>query len=452
MSEAYFIDDFARADNADVANGWTFNGDLQIINQTVRQNGASAVDQVKLVRNVSSAGSEIGAEYAVQVIAACDDDTVARAVNLFLRADTAGSDGYLVRMTWETDVLTLRVAKLVGGADTVLGTVVATTYANLSSASFDSVFQSLTARIYDEDESVKIEVKLNDEADPVLSVTDNSYPQFRAKGQFGVIIDDNDVGVAGHIFINSIAIQAISEVQGAYSLQPRYWTFGRILKQAIAESTRDSNSHIDDETFKMWVNAAMQEMYEYAHRPRWGESIFTFKTKAGTQDYELPNNVIYYDDVLHDTAQAGAINVVPPATFRRNVTTTSSGTPYEAYEVGVGPNGGVLLRLYPNPSEARTYTIRVSGTPRYLENDDDTPDVPQSLCQWISWGVVVRYSGRDSDRTHIRHAGQMWSQGLKMARRQSNRSTAAAKHHIGIGLNRGNNDYARSRYGGFGGV
>ena len=450
MSEAYFDDDFSRADNTDIANGWSTNGggDPQIINQAVRQGTTASVAQVAVFRTATSAASEIGSDYIVQAVVACDDDTTARAANIAMRADFANNDGYLVRLTWETDVMTLRAIKLVGGADTILGTIVVTDYANTASSSFDDQFQNLRVQIYDEDESVKIEVKLNDEADPVLSATDNSYPQFRAPGSFGVIFDDNDAGVAGHVFLNSIAIQAIQAVQGDYSVQPRHWTFGRIVDHAKALSTRDSNSHIDTSEFKIMVNAAMQEMYEYANRPRWSEDIITFKTKIGVTDYELPADVVYYDDVLHDTVQQNTIDIVDSAKFRRNVTTDSSGTPYECYETGVGVNGGPVLKMYPSPSEARSYTLKVSKSPRYLEDDDEIPDVPQNLCHWLCWGAIFLYSSRDSDRTHIRMAGQRWGQGLKAARSQSRRLGSSAKFQITHGLGRRNhNDYELSRYG-----
>lgn len=448
MSEAYFEEDFARDDNTEIGNGWTTNGggNPQIINQAVRQGSSGAASQVAVFRTVASAASEIGNEYAIQAVLACDDDTAARAANIVMRGDIGNNDGYLVRLTWETDTLLLRIVKLVSNVSTVLGTISVVDYANLSSDSFDSVFQNLRVQIYDEDESVKIEAKFNDEADPVLSVTDNSYPQFHAAGQFGVIFDDNDT--EGHVTLSSIAIQAVQAVQGDNSVQPRQWTFGRIVDHAVALSTRDSNSKINREEFKTMVNASIQEMYEHCKRPRWAEDIITFKVKTGVQDYELPADVVHYDDVLHDTVQQNTIDIVPAAKFRRNVTTTSSGTPYEAYERGVGINGGPVLRMHPNPSEARTYTLKVSKSPRYLEDDQEIPDVPQNLCHWLSWGAIFLYSSRDSDRTHIRMAGQRWGQGLKAARIQTRMAAASGKFTITTGLGRRNrNDYEQSRYG-----
>jgi len=452
MTNAFFEDGFDRADNTDIANGWSFNdssGDLQIINQTARQNTASVATET-LYRTVASAASEIGAEYAVQAIVASSGSGV-RAGRILLRYNITDDDGYAVKIGWDdssTDALTLTIFKVIAGSDTSLATLDVTSFMNTGTSSYDNVFQSLTARIYDEDESVKIEVKLNDESDPVLSANDKGYPQFRDKGSFGFRFEDNAAAVAGHIFLGQIAIEAIQEVQGDYSIRPKYWTFSRIYKQAVTEATRDSHSNIDTTTFKVWVNASIQEMYEHCNRPRWSDDIITFKSKLGIEDYELPDDVVYYDSVIHDTLNQNTIDVVAADPFRQGTTTTSSGTPYEAYEVGTGVHGGPILRLYPKPNAAKTYTIRVSKSPRYLEDDDQIPDVPQNLCQWLSWGAVMRYSLRDSDRTHLRASRDMWVRGLDMARRQSKRLGSSKRSRITVDLSRHNfNDYEQSRYG-----
>lgn len=451
-TEAFFEDEFDRADNTDVANGWTFDGELQIINETVTQGtGASVIASAKLIRTATSAGSEIGADYVVQAILSVDADTTDPAGTVMLRWNSDTNDGYGCRLLWEDDAgtekLTLQIRKSVAGTPSTLTSLDVTSFANTSSDSYDDVFQNLRVAIRDEDEAVIIEAKLNDEAEPLLTYEDRVYPQFRSGGSFGLIYED-EVGVAGHVFLKSIAIQSIQETQGDYSVQPVYWTFGRIVTQAIAESTRDSNSHIDDETFKVWVNGAIQEMWEYAHRPSWGDDIIQFKTKANVEDYELPPEVYYYADVLRDTTQQYNVDIVPTSQFRRSNANTTSGTPYEAYEVGKGPNDGIMLRLYPKPSATRTYTLEVSKAPRYLTEDDQIPDVPQNLCHWISWGAVMRYSGRDSDRTHINFAAGTWREGLKAARRQARRASSSSKFIIGSGLKRRTwNDYERSRYG-----
>ena len=452
MTHSFFEDEFVRDDNTDIANGWTGGGDLQIINQAVRQStGGSVTANPSLTRTVASAGDEIGSEYAVQAVLTCDDDASNQSGSILLRYDTSTDDGYAVRMLWSdasgSEALTVQIRKIVAGSSTTLATIDATGFANTASSSYDSVFQNLTAAIRDEDEDVRIEVKLNDEADPILSYVDKSYPQFRASSSFGISFED-EAGVAGHVFLNSIAIQGIQETQGDYSITPAYWTFGRILQQAKTEATRNSNSQIDDEAFKNWINAGMQEMFEKSNRPHWGNDIITVKVKASTQDYELPPEVYYWDDIFYDTVGQYGVDIVDAAQFRRWNTSTSSGTPYEAYPIGTGPNGGTIMRFYPTPSEARTYTIRVAKTPRYLTDDDQIPDVPQNLCHWLSWAAVMRYSGRDSDRTHIRFAGQMWDSGLKEARKQSRRRGSSSKFQIRTGLGRRNrNDFERSRYG-----
>lgn len=436
--KVFFEDSFSRAEGTDLGNNWTGNGGLQIDNHSCRQLGASTATTAVLYADATTLASDMGKDYVVMARLAVDDDANSPEAYIRLRYDNSEDEGYKVGLKWEqsggAELLTLYIKKEIDGVLATLTSSDVTAEANVdANSSYIDQYQTVRARIYSIGSGVVIEARLNNNSEPALSYTDNEIPTFGGSGEVGIEFIDNVSAVDGAISLDYIAIQGFQGDHDAYAVQPTYWTFGRIKAHSRAMALRDSSSAINDEEWGIFVNEAVQELFGYVGQPLWAEEVYTFRLGASQDEVLLPPDALDLDNIVLDTTSGTHLNIVSERSYRAEVGDSTSGTPY-LFRLG-GGEGSLILRPYPTPSQAGTYTVRYYRAPRYMLDDTEIPEIPQHYCSGISWGAVLRYSSRDGVRTLIQQAGRMWSNHLTMVRkRERKRGSRTENFLIGSGL------------------
>lgn len=459
--DAFFEEDWARADATDLGGAWvTTAGDAQIVQETLKQS-TSAAQTARVYGEASTLASDMAAEVAVQGVFACSSDAQDRSLWLLLRWDSTDSIGYKVGLTWaqvsSAETLTLSIVKVdaVGTTlrETTLGSIAVTTRAYKdANDSYIDQFQNVRARIYDDSGEVTIEAKLNDEEEPLLRVTDREWPLFRGVGAFGVEFDEGEASPAdGYLLVDYLAIQSISTNPDPASVQPTYWTFGKLKKVARDLALNDSSSTLNDDRWGDWVNASIQELYDYVGQPLWAETRWSFKLKAGETAVPMPPNAVDVDATVLDVGNSLPIPIIrEDSHLESNPTETTTGLPIY-FRLG-GDARTLVLRPYPLASATRSYVVRYYGSPSHMYDDTEVPPIPDNLCEYICWGAVKRWAYGNGDRTAQARANENWTTGLRMARRlERRRASRTFNHRIGSGFHQGReriySDLVGARYG-----
>ena len=437
----FFEDSFGRDDGADIGGQWAQSGTLQIVDQTLRQSGATATATAYAQIAVATMAADIGSHYEAAIKVACDtDSTTARTATILLRHNgTPGSgDGYGASLVWQqvaaAEVLVLKIRKSVAGVWTDLASATVTSERRLNAASsYDGVFQDLRVKIYDVEGDPVIEASLNERAVPRLTFTDTEYPQFSSGGSSGVFFEDNDAGVNGHIFVSLFAINSIQQEEATVGPAVFLWSFGKIKGQVRTHARRDSSDTLDDSYWSDIVNETLQE-FALQHLPAWWwEEKLTIRLKADQDEFVIPPNIMLFDDYLFDTTNNRPKPVIRARDYEQYPASPSnptSGSVQSFLVVGRGMGGGIAFEPKPAPSSAATFTLRCWRQPAIMTNDDQVPDLPEPLIPGLIWGSVYLYSLRDSDRTHINAAGNQKAAWYRSAARLRNRFHSLAATQV----------------------
>lgn len=404
-NDRFWEDNFARDDSTTVGNNWSTSGAVQIVNQTLRQSGASSTATAYATIPVATAAAGCGSAYEVGATIACDSDSSSRSGTLLLRlnGDIATGDGYGVTLTFASDVLTLKIRKLTSGTWSTLTSVDVSAEANLISSSYDSIIQRLIGRIYDQEGVVLIEALFENEQKPRLSWTDQTYPLWRAAGTTGIYFEDNDNGVNGHIFVDSFALASLSETDDDHLPSVPLYTFGDAKKIVKERCLRDSSSSMSDSTFGDYLNEAIKELCAKVPSAWWWEETYDFQVAASQTEIMLPSKFRLCDDFVYDGTSNRPIPIVRERDYRStrtqyNLTVVGSVLGFRL--AGRSPMGGILLKPYPTPASSANYSITAWRSPRVMTRDEDVPDLPEDLQPGWIWAAVSLYALKDSDRTH----------------------------------------------------
>lgn len=421
----FFQDSFARADSTTVENNWTTTGAVQIVNQMMRQSGASSTATAYATIPVTTAASGMGQNMEVAAAIACDNDSSSRSGTLLLRhtGDTSTGDGYGITLTWASDVLTLKIRKVNGGTWSTLTSVAVTAEATLSSSSFDGVFQRLGGRIYDQDGVVVIEALFEDEEAPRLSYTDSVNPLWKMAGYTGVFFEDNDAGVNGHVFVSEFRIKSIGAFSEDILPEVPLYTFGQLKAKVKERCLRDSSSSMADSVFGDYLNEALKDLAATITCPWWWEDTYQFQVAASQESVAMPSKYSHIDDNAFETGNNRPVPIIRDREYRstsRKIRLNVLGQPLGFRRVGVTPTGGIVLQPYPIPSSAVTYQITAWRRPATMVNDDDIPDLPEELQPGLIWAAVAAYTMLDSDRTHMVMADNRKKEWLAQANRIKN--------------------------------
>lgn len=404
-TERFWEDSFDRDDSTTVGNNWSTSGAVQILNQTLRQSGASSAATAYATIPVATAASACGPAYTVGAAIACDSDTVDRSGTLLLRlnGDTSTGDGYGVTLTWETDVLTLKIRKLTSGTWSTLTSVAVTEEAETVSSSFDGVFQRLTGTIFDRDGHVVIEAGFNDEERPRLTYTDKSYPLWTLAGSTGVYFEDDDSGTNGHVFVKLFRLAGISLESDDLLESPRLYSFGKLRTMVRERCLRDSQTNLNDTYFGDLVNEAMGDLHAKLLTPWWWRETYTFQVTSSTTETDLPAKYKTCDSFAYDTVNKRPRPIIQESDYRK-VASTSLGSVLGQVMgfrlVGRSPRGGIILAPYPAPNASHTFSLVCWRGPQLMVNDADVPDLPDELVPGLVWAAVSKYTMTTSDRTH----------------------------------------------------
>jgi len=155
--------------------------------------------------------------------------------------------------------------------------------------------------------------------------------------------------------------------------------------------------------------------------------MFPFSLDPGDTSIELPPNTAFvFSPVMDDSGQP--LSIIGEDEFiSLGYQADSGGGKASLFRrSGLGPNGGVLLKPWPVPTQAGNYTVRRMRTPAYMVNDNDVPDIPSRWAYALVWGALMSYSMRDSDRTHIRAATSKWEFWLRRIRQEESRRAGRA--------------------------
>lgn len=433
MSDLFFEDKFDRADSTTVGNSWQTTGALQIVDGNLRQSGASSTTNAFALLSPADTSSALGKEMIVGAIVACDDDTSERQFDLILRAsDNSVTDAYWVSLNFDSDVATLKIIKRTGSSNTTAESKVVTDELEKVASSYDSVYQRLSARIIDEEASVKIQVYLNDEETPILTATDTTYPLHRTGAYFGLRFSDNDNGSDGHLFCESFFAQAIIGGEEDFAaVAPAYWTLGNLIAASRAIALRDSKDGTDGKVWRELLNMAQAEVFDAVGTPDWSEQVHTFIMASGQTSYELPAWVDSHDNTIR-LSDGDIVSIYDEGQWRRESwrVDTDTGTPYVMRMGGRGPAGGLLLIPYPIPSEDITMEIRVRRAPGLMEVETDQPSIPQSEAHYLVAGAVHLYAMSDNSRTAISAWSMKWETYLRRAKKRAGRRKTLGRHGI----------------------
>lgn len=404
-TERYFQDLFDRADASDIGNGWTISGALQIVNQQLRQSGAGATATAYATIPVVNAAAGCGANKEVLIAVCADTDTSSRSITILLRlsGDVATGDGYGITLTWLVDVMTLKIRKLTGGVWATQDSVVVTTLAATSSASFDGVLQRLGGRIYDKDGLVIIEAIFENEESPILSWTDNVNPLWKAAGSTGLFFEDNDNGVDGHVFVSEFNLKSLAQASNNILPEVPFYTFGQMQRMVKERCVRDSSSSLSNSVFADYLNEALKDLCAFVPCPPWWEETHQFQIGSGQEEVMMPAKFYHVDDNAYDTVNGRPVPIIRDREYRSShsrLTLSVTGQVLGFRRVGVSPMGGILFQAYPTPSSAHEFRITGWRRPATMVNDDDIPDLPEELVPGLIWAAVSLYTMLDSDRTH----------------------------------------------------
>lgn len=404
-NDRYFSDSFGRDDSSTVGNNWATDGALQILNQTLRQSGASSAAAASALISAATAAPECGDDYEAGIVVACDNDSSSRSATVLLRLDgaVASGDGYGVTLTWASDVLTLKIRKLTGGTWATLDSVDVSSEANTASSSYDSVNQILVGRIYDKDGDVLIEALFNDEEKPRLSYTDRSYPLWKRSGTTGIYFEDNDAGVGGHVFVSQFSLLSTAEIDETHLPVVALYSFGKAKKIVRERSLRDSSSSMSDAIFGDYLNEALKELAAKVPDAWWWKETYQFQVKASQTELMLPAKYRLCDDFAYDTGNNVPRPIIAERDYRAKYhgqSITLVGAVQGFRLEGRSPRGGILLKPYPTPSAAATFQMSCWRAPLVLDADTDIPDIPEELQPGWIWAAVSYYTLKDSDRTH----------------------------------------------------
>jgi len=431
MSDAdlYFEDEFSRDDSEDVGLDWTTSGNLQIIAGTLRQTGSGGGSVAMAAMAAEDAAPGIGADIAIGAVVACADDTSTRSISLVMRSpDSGGTDGYWVELEWDTNVATLKIIKRIDSVSTVAETATVTDELNMVSSTYDDVFQRLSARVTDTEDGVVVEAYLNDEESPRLTATDTQYPLLRRGDYFGLRFYDNNT-TEGYVYCDRVVVSAIpTEDEEFRYVQPGNWNLSKLATTARSLALRDSNDLSDLSTWETRVNMAQQEFFDYIGRPEWAESLLTVIFKSGDTELELPPWVDHFDDTI--TMGDDIVKIVNEGQFREDmVQTSSSGRPFLFRAGGRGRSAGLIVRPYPTPSSDLSAVMRVHFRPRWMNDSNDVPSIPQGECHQLVWGAVHQYNLMDNNRTKLLSSTQKWQSYLSTARTANRRRKRMGQRH-----------------------
>ena len=462
----YFEDRFDREDDTAWGsapdNGWAATAEVDLVDGAIVP-AATATYHYVSRSSSASPHTAVGAEYVLTAaVAATLGSSKNQTFDLVARSEgsnigTASKNRYMVQLklinTSGTESATLAIKKVDSGGESFL--VAATTVTeelNTSSASLNNVFQHIAMRVRDDADGVIVEAYLNDEERPRLTAEDNKYPSIDRGGSVGVLMT---AGTSSDTFarVGSFAVHGIADVQESEQPVPNFFTFGKLKSILRARALRDSSSLVDNEFFGDLINEAQFELSNAVGRPYWLEDVYAFSTVSGTEEYELPADTLFVDDVVWDTTSSVPLPIISEEQFRREEGRVPSGNPTAFRLSGTGPSGGPLLKGYPNPSASKSYEIRRFRMPRYMPNDNDLPALPPPFAYALIWGALVSYSLRDSDRTHIQGAAaryQSWTRKLRHITKR--REAISSKPSINSGLSGvglGNTLWVQGRYGGW---
>lgn len=405
-TDRFFSDIFDRADATDIGNNWTTTGALQIVNQMLRQSGASSAATATATIPVETAAPGCGPNYEVGITVAADTDTTTRSQTILLRlsGDVATGDGYGVTLTWLTNTLTLKIRKLTGGTWATLTSEAVTTEAAVDNSSFDSVFQRLGGRIYDKDGLVFIEAVFEDEEKPRLSWTDQVSPLWKAAGTTGLYVEDNDAGVTGHVFTGGFTLASLA--LGSDEIIPTVplYTFGQMRAKVKERCLRDSSSSMSDTVFGDYLNEALKELSATVASAPWWEETYQFQVAVNQTEVMMPAKFYQVDDSAYETGNRRPIPIIRDRDYRSTglrQSLTVVGSVLGFRRVGVSPMGGIVLQPYPVPGAQETFQITAWRRPATMVNDSDIPDLPEELQPGLIWAAVSAYTMLDSDRAHL---------------------------------------------------
>lgn len=430
-TDVFWEDNFARDDSTTLGGDWTGTGDLQIINNSMRQSTGS-VAKATLTVPATTAAAQLTGDYAVTAKVSCDDDDTARKGRIMLRYADSLQDGYSVGLEWDgtgaSEVLTLQIFKTTGGTTTAVGdSATVTTEANLVDDSHIDVIQNIGAAIYDTVDGVVIQAFFNDEQRPRLEYTDRKYPTWKQSGSIGFEFVDSDAGVNGHVFLHGFRVVALVDTEEAFEVNPRLHTLGYMRDRVRERSLRDSQSNYDTAAFTQFINECNQELHAYLVNPPWMIETYRFQMVSGNTQYELPRNTRTIDDIIYDVGNQLPLQVLDLQQWRRLGFTDTTGQPELFYMAGYGRGGGPVIKPYPRPSEGATFEAILRKSPAQLINDDDIPELPEEFCDALIWGAVHLYTLRDSDRSHMNAAMVKWEQWKRRIKRSVNRSEHIAQ-------------------------
>lgn len=405
QTDRYFLDSFDRADTTDVGNGWTVSGAVQIVNQMLRQSGASATATAYATIPVATAAPGCGPNMEAAISVCADTDTASRSITLLLRlsGDVTTGDGYGITLTWLNDVLTLKIRKLTSGVWATQTSVVVTDEAALSSASWDGVFQRMGGRIYDEDGLVQIEALFEDEEKPRLSWTDKVNPLWKLAGSTGLYYEDNDAGVNGHVFVNAFSISSIAAASNDITPVVPLYTFGQMMQKVKERAVRDSSTTLSNSVFGDYLNEALKDLSSFVPCPWWWEETYQFQIAEDQTQVVMPSKYYHIDESAFETDNSRPIPIIRDREYRSSGyrgNLTVLGTTLGFRRIGVSPLGGIILEPYPIPSEEQTFQITAWRRPATMVNNEDIPDLPEELVPGLIWAAVSLYTMLDSDRTH----------------------------------------------------
>jgi len=453
----YFQDLFDRADNTDAGNGWTLTGDLQIVDQTLRQPASSATagTNARAINTSAGAGSSIGPNAAFGIEVACDDDSTARDISILARGgfDEVNTDDYYgLLLQWSSTVATLKIVKSVAGSSTTGATLVVTSEMNTNvNGIYDSIYQNLMMVVRTTPSGVTIDGYLNNEAAPIITYTDQLDPTWKAQNFFGLRFHDDDFHVAGHVIVREFWAESLKDTTDAEIHEPGFWNFGE-LKSACREfALRDSNSLINADKWGTFVNMALEEYLVSIGQHDATEKTVAFKIAASATEVELPPWVEATNGFVYETAKQETYGVITERAFVENYDDRSSGSPYLFRLSGRGPSGGLLLKPYPIPTAALSCEILAYGSAHRMIEDEDVPAIPQGECPAIVWGAVYYYAAQDNDRSKMIMAERRWEKWKEMGRlRVSQRVGQGTSHMITSGISRmgrSSSGYYPSKFG-----
>lgn len=424
-NEIYFEDGFDRPDGTDLGGNWQGTGNLQILNHAVWQGTSGASSIAELTQPGASAASELPPDIRVSAVLAARNDSTSPRAGLFLRRQST-TDFYLVALKWEdnagTEKATLTIEKWIDGVKTELATKDVTTEVDTDSASYDGVLQRLAADIYDEDGAVVIRAYLNDSERPSLEHTDRTFPSIGALGDVGVRFEDN--GTTGLVVLDWFAVQSLVDQVVDLETTPGYYNLGRLKRMARTRALRDSRaSGLTDDYWTELINEANMEIHAALNgQAPWMERTIDVEVGAGQTAIELPEDVTLIGEQAWNASNWN-VPIVGEAEHIQNSPINGTGRPVYFRLVGRGRNGGPVLRPYPTPAAAETWTFRVWRRPRFLVDDSDVPELRQDLCPALVAGAVMLYAQTDADRTRLAAASARWTYWLGRVRAAASKAS-----------------------------